>query len=112
MPRYMISFYDGDMNFPEEEFEAVAAASHAVVAQAKAAGVWIFGGGFMGFDVTIVDVDGQILPSPAWGSQKHIGGFSVIEVDSYEQALVWGQRIAAGCRCAQEVREFMPGSVV
>lgn len=36
-----------------------------------------------------------------------IGGFSIIDVPSHEEALAWGAKIAVGCRCAQEVREIM-----
>lgn len=35
-----------------------------------------------------------------------IGGFSIIEVSSREEALVWAARFAKACRCAQEVREI------
>jgi hypothetical protein len=36
-----------------------------------------------------------------------VGGFSIIEVASREEALAWAGRIAEACRCAQEVREIM-----
>ena len=36
-----------------------------------------------------------------------IGGFCVLDVPSHDQALRWAARIAAGCRCAQEVRRIM-----
>jgi hypothetical protein len=43
MARYLISFDDGAMDFiPEEEMPAVADAAHAVVDEAKDAGVWVF----------------------------------------------------------------------
>jgi hypothetical protein len=46
MARYLISFDDGAMDFiPEEEMPAVADAAHAVVDEAKDAGVWVFTGG-------------------------------------------------------------------
>lgn len=45
MTRYLISFDDGTMTFPEEDLPHVADASHRVVREAKEAGVWIFGGG-------------------------------------------------------------------
>jgi hypothetical protein len=44
MTRYLISFDDGAMTFPEEELPDVAEAAHAVVEEAKDAGVWVFGG--------------------------------------------------------------------
>jgi hypothetical protein len=34
----------------------------------------------------------------------------VVDVPSREEALEWAHRIAVACRCAQEVREFVPGS--
>jgi hypothetical protein len=45
MTRYLISFDDGAMTFPEEEMPDVAKAAHEVVQEAKNAGVWVFGGG-------------------------------------------------------------------
>ena len=34
------------------------------------------------------------------------GGYSVLELPSYDAALEWAAKIAAACRCAQEVRAF------
>jgi hypothetical protein len=36
-----------------------------------------------------------------------VGGFSIIEVESREEALEWPAKIAAACQCAQDVREIM-----
>ena len=47
MTRYLISFDDGAMIFPEEELPDVAEAAHTVVREAKDAGVWVFGGGLI-----------------------------------------------------------------
>ena len=35
-------------------------------------------------------------------------GFTVVAVASREEAHRWAAKIAAACRCAQDVREFMP----
>ena len=108
MARYLISFDDGAMDhIPDDEWPAVAAASHAVVAQAQAAGVWIFGGGLRRQRASIVAVDGSVAAGPAPESKAVIGGFSVIEVPTRQEALSWAARIAVGCRCAQEVRLIM-----
>lgn len=104
MTRYLISFNDGDMRFPMEDLPAVAAASHAVVRQARQAGVWIFGGGVDSHDVGIVGTDGSLTETQI---TRHLGGFSILEVDSRAEALEWAAKIAAACRCAQEVREIM-----
>ena len=45
MTKYLISFPSEAMVVPEEDFEAVVEASHAVIEEAKAAGVYVFGGG-------------------------------------------------------------------
>jgi hypothetical protein len=45
MTRYLISFDDGAMTFPEEELPDVAKAAHQVVQAAQDAGVWVSGAG-------------------------------------------------------------------
>jgi hypothetical protein len=107
MPRYLISFDDGSMTFPAEDLPLVSRDAHAVVAEAKAAGVWIFGGGIAGPEVSVVDVDGTIGRNPYAADKPFVGGFSIIEVPSHEEALRWAAKIAVACRCAQDVREIM-----
>jgi hypothetical protein len=109
MTRYLISFDDGAMTFPEEDLPDVAEAAHAVVREAEAAGVWVFGGGLHSREeVSVVATDGTVTDGPA--AKAYIGGFSVVDVSSREEALEWAAKIAVACRCAQEVREFGPGS--
>ena len=111
MTRYLISFDDGAMTFPREELPDVAAASHAVVKEAKDAGVWVFGGGLHSSEqVSVVSTDGTVTDGPYPESKAYIGGFSVVDVASRDEALKWAAKIAVACRCAQEVREFVPGS--
>jgi hypothetical protein len=109
MTRYLISFDDGAMTFPKEDLPDVAEAAHAVAQEAKDAGVWVFGGGLHSHEeVSVVSTDGTVTDGPK--SKAYIGGFSVVDVPSREEALAWARRIAVACRCAQEVREFVPGS--
>lgn len=107
MRRYLISFEDGAMTFPEEDLPEVSRASHEVVQQAKEAGVWIFGAGLNVHEVSVVDTDGSVADGVAPRSTERLGGFSIIEVPSLEEAQAWAARIAVACRCAQEVRELM-----
>jgi len=108
VPRYLISFDDGSMDhIPDEDLPSVGEASHRVVREAKAAGVWIFGGGLQRQQSTIVGTDGTLTAGPLPGTKAVIGGFSIMEVPSREEALAWAARLAAACRCAQEVREIM-----
>lgn len=108
MPRYLISFDDGSMDhIPAGDWPAVGEASHAVVREAKAAGVWIFGGGILRQQATIVAPNGTATPGPVPETKAVLGGFSVIEVPTHAEALTWAARIAGSCRCPQEVREIM-----
>ncbi|HEX4746367.1 MAG TPA: YciI family protein [Gaiellaceae bacterium] len=95
------------MTFPEEDLPDVAAAAYAVVEEAEEAGVWVFGGGLHSYEtVSVVDTDGTVTDGPE--NKAYIGGFSVVDVASREEALEWAAKIAVACRCAQEVREFVP----
>ena len=112
MTRYLISFDDGAMTFPEEELPDVAKAAHEVVQEAKHAGVWVFGGGLKGHEVRVVATDGSVTDGPYPESKEHLGGFAVVDVPSREEALEWAAKIAVACRCAQEVRELLPDPTV
>src|SRR4051812_45447880 len=105
MTRYLISFDDGAMTFPEEELPAVAEASHGVIRDAMDAGVWVFAGGLYPIEeVSVVATDGTVTDGPE--SKAYMGGLTIVDVLSREEALKWAAKIAVACRCAQEVREF------
>jgi hypothetical protein len=107
MTRYLISFDDGAMShITDEELPAVSDASHKVVQEAKDAGVWVFGGGILSQRASIVATDGIVTAGPYPETKAVLGGFSIVDVPSREDALEWAARIAAACRCAQEVREI------
>jgi hypothetical protein len=108
MARYLISFPNGAMaHIPDEDFPAVGEAAHAVMFEAKAAGVWIHGGGLMGdVETSVVGADGTVIDGPTGGPP--VGGFSIIHVDTRADALGWAAKTAAACRCTQEVRELIP----
>jgi hypothetical protein len=114
MARYLISFDDGAMDFiPEEEMADVGDAAHAVIRDAQDAGVWVFAGGVYPHDevsVSVVATDGTVTDGAE--SKAYIAGVTIIDVPSREEALQWAAKIAAACRCAQEVREFAPDPAV
>ena len=103
MAKYLISFPSGVMDIPEGQFQAVADAAHAVVDEAKAAGVWVFGGGIdESVAPVLVHADGSIT-----SETSHLdGGFCVLELPTREDAVRWAARIATGCRTPQELRMF------
>jgi hypothetical protein len=109
MTRYLISFDAGAMDhIPEQEWSDVGKASHAVVQEAVSAGVWVFGAGLGRQTASVVATDGTFTDGPYPETKEVIGGFSVVDVASREEALAWAAKIAVSCRCAQEVRELMP----
>jgi hypothetical protein len=77
-----------------------------VVREAKDAGVWIFGAGVERQQASIVATDGTVADGPFPETKAVVGGFSIIEVPSRDDALKWAAKIAEACRCAQEVREI------
>jgi hypothetical protein len=110
MPRYLISFNYGDMVVADEDLPAVAEAAYAVVREAQAAGVLVFAGGVLEPQATTrVAPDGSTHAAET-SRREFIAGLTIVDVASREEALRWGAKIAASCRCAQEVREFMAGS--
>ncbi|MBI4901736.1 MAG: hypothetical protein HY829_14850 [Actinobacteria bacterium] len=108
MARYLVSFPDGAMaHIPDEDWEDVGKAAHAVMRDAKAAGVWIHGGGLVSdVEVSVVSPEGTVSDGPRTGPP--VGGFALLDVPSRDDALGWAAKIASGCRCAQEVRELLP----
>lgn len=112
MTRYLISFNHGAMEISEEELPDVAETAHAVVREAKAAGVLVFAGGVGDpRETSVVARDRTATDGPNPTRTEFIGGITVVEVASRTEALAWAAKIAAACRCAQEVREFLPGSL-
>ena len=110
MTRYLISFDAHAMDhIPAGDMPAVAEAAHEVVEDAMNAGVWVFGGGLESQKATVVSTDGTVSEGPY---PEAIGGFCVVDVPSREEALEWAAKTAVACRCAQEVREFMPDPAV
>src|SRR4051794_29306064 len=107
MTKYLISFPSEAMVVTAAELPAVAAAAHAVIDEAKAAGVYVFGGGIEEqVEPVLVSADGAVSSETYPGSRLK-GGFTVLELPTREAAVAWASRIAVACRCAQELREFM-----
>jgi hypothetical protein len=107
--KYLISFPSGAMQLAsDEEFAQAGVDAHAVVAAAKAAGVYVFGGGIAeDVPAELVAADGSTGPI-AYNDPAHLnGGFLVIDTDSRADAVRWAARTATACRCPQELREFM-----
>ena len=109
MKHYLISFPSSAMShISDEDFPSVGDSAHAVMREAKAAGVYVFGGGI---DETVPPVmvtdEGKVSSGTYPETQNFNGGFCVLKVRTREEAERWAAKIAAGCWCAQELRQFM-----
>ena len=114
MTRYLISFPSSAMDhISADEAPAVGKAARAVAREAIDAGVWVFGGGIAeDVDPVLVAGDGTVTAGTYPETKELDGGFTVLEVPSRDAALEWAAKIAAACRCDQEIREFMPDPAV
>jgi hypothetical protein len=107
MTKYLISFPSEAMVLTAEEFPIVVDDSHAVIEEAKAAGVYVFGGGIAeDVEPVLVAADGSVSAEIYPGSELK-GGFTILELPDRAAAEEWARKIAASCRCSQELREFM-----
>ena len=108
MARYIIYFnqqWVGD--HPEEWFIPRGPLSRAVVDEMKEAGVLVFAGGLeeeiesaIGFD------DAGNSSGPITTNGEFLGGMTILEVATDEEAKIWGAKVAVACGWPQEVRKF------
>ena len=107
MAKYLISFPSAAMVVPEGQLEVVGRDAHAVIDEAKAAGVYVFTGGIdENVPPVLVSADGSVAEGGYPWASRLDGGFTVLELPSREEAVGWAARIAKACRCDQELRVF------
>ncbi|WP_374706631.1 YciI family protein [Arthrobacter sp. NicSoilC12] len=107
MTKYQISFPSAARVVPEEELRAATEAAHAVVQEAKDAGVWVSGGGIdESIPPVMDDADGSVRAGTYPQTAQFHGSIVVLELPSYEVALEWAAKIAASCRSAQQPPVF------
>lgn len=107
MTKYLISFPVPAMDISNEDMADVGEAAHAVIREAKNAGVYVFAGG-INEDVAplMVAANGTVTNETYPQTKEFDGGFCVLELPSREVAVNWAAKIAEACRCSQELREF------
>lgn len=108
MAKYMIHFnqqWVGDHS--EEWFMGRGPLARAVVDEMEAAGVVVFAGGLIeeieeavGFD------ENGVKSGPITTDGEFVGGLTIIDVATDEEANMWGAKIAVACGWPQEVRKF------
>ena len=108
MPQYLVAGYLPDDFDPSQMDEAAGREIHALNKEMIAAGVRKFACGLGAAKSLRPRADGGVLVTdgPYLETKEHIGGFWVLETDSLEEALAWGQKAAIACRAPVEVRPF------
>jgi hypothetical protein len=91
----------------EEWFESRGPLARQVVADLKAANALVFAGGLVeeielgfGFDELGTEI------GPISTKTEFVGGLTIINVETDEEAKMWGAKIAQACGWPQEVRRF------
>lgn len=108
MAQYIIYFnqqWVGDHS--SEWFQSRGPLARAVVSELKDAGALVFAGGLVEEIESAVgiDVNGK-TGSPITTNGEFIGGMTIIDVQTDEEANIWGAKIAKACGWPQEVRKF------
>jgi len=109
MHHYLISFPGSAMShIADEDLASVGESAHAVIREAKAAGVYVFGGGIdEAVPPAMVTGEGKVTPGTYPETSRFNGGFCVLRLQTRGEAEAWAAKIAAACSCAQELRQFM-----
>jgi hypothetical protein len=111
MTEYLIAFNEEWVpDHTIEELTEKAKATRALIAEMKAAGVFIFTGG-LDDAAPVFSVDASsgtplFTDGPFIESKEHLGGFAVVDVADEQEARRWAAKIAVACGWPQEVRRF------
>src|SRR3982750_1399785 len=107
MAKYLISFPSVAMDVPVDAMPDVSRDAHAVIDQAKAAGVYVFGGGIdEAVPPGLVAADGRAGGGGSPWPPPLAGGSPGLELPPRGEAVAWAVRLAKACRCSQELRVF------
>lgn len=111
MAEYLIAFNEEWVpDHTVEELHEKSKAVRALVAEMKAAGVFVFTGG-LDDAAPVFSVDASsgtplITDGPFAETKEHLGGFAVVDVADEQEARLWAGKIALACGWPQEVRRF------
>lgn len=108
MAKYIIYFnqqWVGDHS--AEWFQDRGPLARAVVDEMKQAGVLVFAGGLVEEIEEAFGSDDQgVIGGPITTDGEFLGGMTIVEVNSDEEAKHWGSKIGIACGWPQEIRKF------
>jgi len=113
MQQYLLSMVqpDGDGAVPPPDvLEGIMAEVGALRAELQARGSWVFGNGLedpsTARTVRFGDSGVTVSDGPFVEAKEHLGGITIIQVASREEALEWARRYAEATTLPIEVRAF------
>ena len=114
MSQYLLSVHNvtGQAREPmiDEEMQRAWEPIHALEAEMKSSGAWVFSGRLHDADLaTVVRMsNGEVLTTdgPFVESKEHLGGFYIIEADDLDAALAWASKVTTAIMVPIEVRPF------
>ena len=112
MTEYLIFFnqqWVGDHS--EEWFSSRGPLARAVVDEMREAGVYVFAGGLeeepeRAFSADATSGELLITDGPYVETKEFLGGLTVVEVPTEDEARMWAGKVAEACGWPQEVRPF------
>jgi hypothetical protein len=111
MKQYLLSIYQPDgVPPPADELAAISRDLAALRDELKSAGAWVFAGGLKDPGATrVIHPRREKMPmtdGPYVEAKEHIGGVTIIEAASDDEALEWGRKLARATTLPIEVRPF------
>jgi hypothetical protein len=114
MTEYLIYFnqqWVGDHS--EEWFRGRGPLARAVVDEIKAAGVFVYAGGLVeeveeAFSADATSGTLTFTDGPYVETKEYLGGLTIVDVPTEDEARRWAGKIAEACGWPQEVRRFKP----
>ena len=114
MAEYLIYFnqqWVGD--HPAEWYDARGPLALKVVQDMEAAGVVRYAGGLEedvaeAFSADATSGETLVTDGPYVETKEYLGGLTIIDVETEDEARMWAARVAEACGWPQEVRRFKP----
>ena len=108
MSKYLIYFnqqWVGDHT--SEWFQSRGPLSRQVVEDMKEAGVLVFAGGLVEeIELAFGSDENGVIGGPITTFGEFLGGLTIIDVATDDEAKMWGAKVGQGCGWPQEIRKF------
>jgi hypothetical protein len=108
MSNYIIYFnqqWVGD--HPAEWYESRGPLARAVVEEMKEAEVLVFAGGLEEeIELAFGSDDNGLIGGPITTNGEFLGGMTIVNVETDEEAKMWGAKVGNACGWPQEIRKF------